>query len=135
SKFCHAAGFDVLEGYGLAEVCGPVTLNLPGARKPGTAGRPLGQLSLRISDEGEIWLKSPRAAVGFEEEWLRTGDIGWLDYDGFLHVKERRDDLIVTSAGDVVFPQEIESRARLDRYIRDFVVFGDDRRYLSALVT
>jgi long-chain acyl-CoA synthetase len=141
-------GILILEGYGLTETCAPVTLNTPEKHKFGTVGRPLPDVTVRIADDGEILLRSKKIFAGYWKEpaetadafdpegWFRTGDIGFLDPQGFLHITDRKKDLIITSSGKNVAPQKIESRAKaLSPMIADFVVVGDRRKHLSALVT
>jgi long-chain acyl-CoA synthetase len=141
-------GVLILEGYGLTETCAPVTLNTVEKHKFGTVGRPLPDVTVKIADDGEILLRSKKIFRGYwkaeaetedafdDEGWFRTGDIGFLDPQGFLHITDRKKDLIITSGGKNVAPQKIENLARsLSPLISDIVVVGDRRKHLAALVT
>ena len=146
SDFFAAAGVTLLTGYGSTETCGTVALNTPDDFKVGTAGRPLPEVSVRTSPDGEILLKSDKIFSGYyrlEEEtravlqdgWFHTGDSGHLDKDGFLHVTDRKKDLLALKSGQKASPSRFERLARLNPYFQDLFVFGEGREYLTALVT
>jgi long-chain acyl-CoA synthetase len=146
AEFFQITGIPILEGYGLTETCAPVTLNSPDASKIGTVGRPLPDVSLKIQDDGEIVVKSRKVFKGYYKDdeatreaivdgWFHTGDIGRIDDEGFLHITDRKKDLIITSGGKNIAPQKIENMARAREFISQFVVQGDRRNYLTALVT
>jgi long-chain acyl-CoA synthetase len=139
-------GFTILEGYGLTETSGPVAINLPNDPSHGTVGPPLVEVELQFSSDGEILVRSPKNFMGYwnrpeataevlRDGWLHTGDLGFLDSEGRLHITDRRKELIKLSSGKSVAPQKIESLARASRILEDFVVLGDGRSYLAALVT
>lgn len=141
-------GVLILEGYGLTETCAPVTMNSVGAHKFGTVGRPLPEVTIKIAEDGEILIRSNKIFAGYwkdenetrdafdAEAWFKTGDIGFIDPQGYLHITDRKKDLIITSGGKNIAPQKIENRAKtLSPIISDFVVIGDRRKHLSALVT
>jgi len=145
--FFRGIGVNVLEGYGLTETCAGVTLNLPGAQRIGSVGRPLPGCSLRIAADGEVLIKggpvfggywhdeaSTRAVVD-DEGWFHSGDIGEIDEDGFLTITGRKKDLIVTSSGKNVAPAVLEDRLRAHWLVSHCVVVGDARPYIGALVT
>lgn len=145
-EFFQIAGIRILEGYGLTETTAPVAINLPDDPRFGVVGRPLPEVQIKISDDGEILINSRKVFKGYykmpketEEAlqggWLRTGDIGHLDSDGFLHITDRKKDLIITSGGKNVAPQKIENLAKAQKSISQFVVHGDSRHFLTALVT
>jgi long-chain acyl-CoA synthetase len=146
-EFFDACGVLVLEGYGLTESCSVATLNTPGARRLGTVGRPLRGCEVAIASDGEILLRGPQIFGGYyrdpaathatldPEGWLHTGDLGTLSTDGFLSITGRKKDLIITSSGKNITPVNIESALRETRYIREAVVFGDNRPYLVALLS
>jgi long-chain acyl-CoA synthetase len=145
-EFFQAIGIDALEGYGLTETCAPVALNSPAQPKYGTVGRPLPEVSVRIAEDGEILLKSKKLFKGYyrapEETaevivdgWFHTGDIGHLDEEGFLHITDRKKDIIVTSAGKNIAPQKIEAMAKPYPLISQLLVHGDRRNFLTALIT
>ncbi|QWF77941.1 AMP-dependent synthetase/ligase [Amycolatopsis sp. CA-230715] len=146
AHFLRGAGIRVLEGYGLTETTGAVTLNLPAAARIGTVGRPLPHWSVRIAPDDEVLVRGPGVFTGYRHDepgtkevldadgWLRTGDLGRLD-DGYLTVTGRKKDLIVTTTGKNVAPGPIEDRLNAHPLIDHAVLAGDDRPYLTALVT
>ncbi len=145
-EFFHILGICILEGYGLTETSAPVTLNTPQDVRFGVVGRPLPEVTIKIADDGEILVKSRKifkAYFKMEEEtahvlqggWFHTGDIGLIDADGFLHITDRKKDLIITSGGKNIAPQKIENIAKTQKLMSQFVVHGDRRHYLTALVT
>ena len=145
-EFFEACGLLVLEGYGMTETCAAATLNTPGAYRFGTVGRPLPGSEIGIADDGEILMRGPHifpgyyndptaTAATFDGDWLRSGDLGSVDADGFLHITGRKKDLIITSSGKNITPANIESALRESRWISQAVVYGDDRPYLVALLT
>lgn len=145
-EFFQIAGIKVLEGYGLTETCGPVSVNTPDQLRFGTVGKPLAEVSVRTGEDGEIqihsrkvfsgYLKSPdETASVMEDGWFKTGDIGYIDDDGFIHITGRKKDLIITAAGKNIAPQKIESLAQSSPWIHQMVVIGDRRPYLVALLT
>jgi len=145
--FFRGIGVNVLEGYGLTETCAGVTLNLPGAQRIGSVGRPLPGCSLRIAEDGEILIKGGPVFGGYwhdevstqavfdDEGWFRSGDIGEIDDEGFLTITGRKKDLIVTSSGKNVAPAVLEDRLRAHWLVSHCVVVGDARPYIGALVT
>lgn len=145
-EFFQVANILVLEGYGLTETCAPVAVNTPDDPRFGVVGRPLPEVTIKIAEDGEILVRSRKVFKGYykqEEEtaktivngWLHTGDIGFIDADGFLKITDRKKDIIVTSAGKNVAPQKIENIAKTYSLITQFVVHGDKRNYLTALLT
>jgi long-chain acyl-CoA synthetase len=150
TRLCHflrGAGITVLEGYGLTETSAGITLNLPGATRAGTVGRPLPGCAVRIADDAEILVNGPTVFRGYwhnrddthtaftEDGWLRTGDLGRLDADGYLTVTGRKKDIIVTASGKNVAPEILENRLRAHPLIDHCVVLGDQRPYIAALIT
>ena len=152
-EFFDACGVLVLEGYGLTETSAVGAMNLPGELRFGTVGRALPGVELAISDDrdeegrGEILVRGPPVFRGYlhdEDEtaealdadgWFHTEDLGTLDDDGFLRVTGRTKDIIVTSSGKNVSPANIENRLTDHPYVSQAVVYGDDRPYLTALIT
>jgi long-chain acyl-CoA synthetase len=118
--FFRGAGITIIEGYGLTETTAASTVNRPGRNKIGTVGQPLPGVSVRIDDDGEILLTGLNRFVGYwhndaataealtHDGWLRTGDIGELDGDGYLRVTGRKKELIVTAGGTNVAPAVLE---------------------------
>ena len=146
-EFFHAAGLLILEGYGLTETTPILTCNRPDRFKFGTVGLALDGVTLRIADDGEILAQGPNVAQGYyqrpeataeswdDEGWFHTGDIGELDAEGFLRITDRKKDLIKTSGGKYVAPQNIENLLKARLFISQAVVIGDNRKYCVALVT
>ena len=136
-----AAGLPVYEGYGLSECASVVALNRPGAHKPGTAGRVLPHARVRVDVTGEILVRGatllgyvgdarglPRPAE------VSTGDLGEFDSEGFLQVRGRAKNLLITSLGRNVSPEWVERELLLDPAVGQAVVFGEARPYLTALL-
>jgi long-chain acyl-CoA synthetase len=145
-EFFDACGVLVLEGYGLTETCAAATLNTPGAVRLGTVGHALPGEEVRIGEDGEVLLRGPNVFTGYYRDteateavladgWLRTGDLGDLDADGFLSITGRKKDLIITSSGKNISPSNLETALRESRWLSQAVVFGDKRPYLVALLT
>jgi long-chain acyl-CoA synthetase len=146
-EFFHAAGLLVLEGYGLTETTPTLTVNRPEHFKFGTVGPPIDGVTLRIAEDGEILAKAPNIALGYYKRpeataeswdpqgWFHTGDIGEIDADGFLRITDRKKDLIKTSGGKYVAPQNIENMLKTQPHISQAVVIGDNRKYCVALIT
>jgi long-chain acyl-CoA synthetase len=132
-------GIPAHEGYGLSEGSSVQTLNLPGADRPGSAGRALPHARVRVSDRGEIevagglmlgYLGQPALAL----EWWPTGDLGEIDADGFVQVRGRSRHVLITSFGRNVSPEWVETALRSGRTIAQAVVLGDGQPALSAVV-
>jgi long-chain acyl-CoA synthetase len=147
AEFFHAAGMLILEGYGLTETCPALTANRYHHYKFGTVGSALPGVELRLAPDGEILARGPNIAKGYYKQphetaevfhndgWFATGDIGELDAEGFLRITDRKKDLIVTSGGKNIAPQNIENLLKTDRYISQAMVYGDRHKYLSAILT
>lgn len=145
--FFQAAGFTILEGYGLTETTAAVTVNTKKEPKVGTVGKVLPGVEIKIASDGEILVRGPVVFKGYHQlpedtknaltsdGWFHTGDIGEFDSDGFLKITDRKKDIIVTAAGKNVAPQNIESLIKTDPMISQVMVHGDKRKFLSALVT
>jgi len=134
----RAVGLPVFEGYGLSECASVVCLNHPGADLPGSVGKPLPHVRLRISATGEIEVRLDESVDGDGEDgpatWLGTGDIGALDSNGFVHVQGRAKQILITSYGRNVSPEWIESELLGEPAIAQAMVVGDDQPGLAALV-
>ena len=144
--FYRGAGITVLEGYGLTETAAPCTVNLPDATRIGSVGPPLPGTSVRLDDDGEILIKgiglfrgyhnNPAAtAEALDDGWLRSGDLGSLDSEGFLWITGRKKELIVTAGGKNVAPAILEDRLRGHPLVSQVLVVGDGRPCIGALVT
>ncbi len=145
--FFRGAGITILEGYGLTETSAATSVNRPGRNKIGTVGQPLPGVSLRIAEDGEILIKGPNVFPGYwrnpeasaeilaDEGWLRSGDLGELDDEGFLKVTGRKKEIIVTAGGKNVAPAVLEDRLRAHPLISQCLVVGDGRPFIACLVT
>ncbi|UBU10568.1 AMP-dependent synthetase/ligase [Nonomuraea gerenzanensis] len=145
--FFRGIGITVLEGYGLTETSAAATVNLPHALKIGTVGPPLPGVGVRIADDGEILVKGPIVFQGYwrneqvtrqsltADGWLRTGDVGALDENGFLTISGRKKEIIVTAGGKNLAPEPLEDHLRTHPLISQAVVVGDRRPYTAALIT
>lgn len=145
NEFFHAIGLPILEGYGLTETAPVLTVNTFENLRLGTVGQAIPGVTLKIAEDGEILAKGPNVSKGyynrpdateeaFKDGWFYTGDVGVIDKDGFLTITDRKKDIIVTSGGKNVAPQNIEGMMVLDSFISQAVVFGDKQKYLAALI-
>lgn len=143
--FC-GIGLTIYEGYGLTESTAGTFLNLPSAIKVGTVGRPLAGIDVRIADDGEIllrgepiftryWHDENASAQAITDGWLRTGDLGELDEDGFLTITGRKKEILVTAGGKNVAPAVLEDRLRAHPLVSQCMVVGDGRPYIGCLIT
>jgi long-chain acyl-CoA synthetase len=149
AEFFHAAGVLICEGYGLTESSAASCVNRPQAFRFGSVGLPLPGTEIAIApQDGEILIRGRGVMRGYHhlpevsaetlgaDGWLRTGDIGRLDADGYLHITDRKKDLIKTSGGKYVAPQTLEGRLKAScPYLSQVVVHGDNRNFCVALVT
>jgi long-chain acyl-CoA synthetase len=145
--FFRGAGLTVLEGYGMTETSAAATVNKPSRNKIGTVGQPVPGVSVRIGDDGEILLKGGIIFTGYWENsqateetldadgWLRTGDLGALDSEGFLQVTGRKKEIIVTAGGKNVAPAVLEDRLRAHPLISQCMVVGDGKPFIACLIT
>lgn len=132
-------GLPVAEGYGLTEGASVQTLNLPGAQRPGSAGRPLPHARLRIADDGEVLIAGSLFTAYLGEpppagDWWPTGDLGQLDADGYLHLQGRKKNLLITAYGRNVSPEWVETALRSQPAIAQAVVLGDGQPALAAVL-
>ncbi|MFJ6355826.1 AMP-dependent synthetase/ligase [Pseudarthrobacter oxydans] len=144
--FFQGIGLQVLEGYGLTETTAPIAVNTPSRIKIGSVGKPLPGNSVKIAEDGEILAKGVCVMRGyyqrpdltsetFDDGWLRTGDIGRLDEDGFVWITGRKKEIIVTAGGKNVIPALLEDQIRADALVSQVLVVGDNRPFIGALVT
>jgi long-chain acyl-CoA synthetase len=147
AEFFGACGVTILEGYGMTECTTAATINPPGAPRYGTVGTALPGIELRIDDDGEILIRGATVFGGYyrnpeataevltADGWLRSGDIGAIDADGYLSITDRKKDIIVTAGGKNVAPQVIEGALTSSPYVSNALVVGDNRPYIVALLT
>ena len=147
AEFFHSLDVLILEGYGLTECTTAATVNRPSRFRFGTVGPALPGVEVRIAEDGEVLIASPTVFAGYykDEEatrevlgpdgWLRSGDIGDLDADGFLTITDRKKDIIVTAGGKNVAPQNLENELKASKFVSQALVVGDKRPYCIALIT
>ncbi|MFD0775029.1 AMP-dependent synthetase/ligase [Streptomonospora algeriensis] len=145
--FFRGVGLTIIEGYGLTETSAPTSVNSPNKNKIGTVGPPLPGVSHRIAEDGEILVKGDHVMRGYwknekateeafdEDGWYRTGDVGRLDEDGYLSITGRKKEILVTAGGKNVAPGVLEDRLRSHAIVSQCMVVGDNRNFISALVT
>jgi long-chain acyl-CoA synthetase len=146
-RWFHGLGLPIAEGYGQTEVTLCTTLNPADDIRIGTVGRPIPGVELHIADDGEILVRAPNVCQGYwgnpkataalidADGWLHTGDLGTVDADGYLRISGRKKELIITAYGKNISPSEIETALRHEPLISQAVVVGDDRPFLTALLT
>jgi long-chain acyl-CoA synthetase len=146
-EFFHALDVLILEGWGLTECTTAATVNRPLRYRFGTVGPAMPGVEVATGADGELlirsetlfggYLKDPQstAEVLTDDGWLRSGDIGEIDGDGFVTITDRKKDILVTANGKNVAPQNIESALKTSRLVSQVLVVGDRRPYVAALVT
>ncbi|MCX5013350.1 AMP-dependent synthetase/ligase [Streptomyces sp. NBC_00555] len=143
AAFYTGAGVEVFEGYGLTETTGASTVTPPLRPRLGTVGWPLPGTAVRIADDGEVLLGGRHVFAGYWNSghgvpygsWLPTGDIGELDADGYLTITGRKKDVIITTGGKNVAPAPLEDWLRAHPLVGQCMVVGDNRPYITALIT
>lgn len=142
--FYHAIGVNAIQMYALTETCGGGSG--PHSKiKQGSVGEPLRSLEMRLGEDGEILMKADTLFTGYYRDpestdevirdgWLFTGDVGEFDDDGHLYIVDRKKDIIITSGGKNISPSEIENKMKCSPYIKEAIVIGDGKKFLSALV-
>jgi long-chain acyl-CoA synthetase len=146
----YGAGIPILQGYGMTECSPVITANTPTVNRLGSVGKAIPGVTLKIAADGEVLCSGPNVMLGYYHKpeataetleldaegrvWLRTGDIGHLDEDGFLFITDRKKDLIKTSGGKYIAPQPIENAIKRSRFVNQVVVIGDQRKFPAALI-
>jgi long-chain acyl-CoA synthetase len=146
AQFFHSVGIKIMEGYGLTETAPVNTANHEGAFRLGSVGKPIDKVSLKLAEDGEILVKGPNVTRGYfrkpeetqelfdDEGWLKTGDIGRIDDEGFVWIVDRKKEIIITSGGKNVAPQPIENLLTSNPYINHAMLIGDRKNFISALI-
>jgi long-chain acyl-CoA synthetase len=144
-EYYHALGIPLIEGYGMTESTGVISLNPVARPRVGTVGAPLPGVEVKLAEDGEILTRGPHVFKGYFKDpeltsqtidadgWLHTGDVGAWD-DGYLKIMDRKKDIIITAGGKNITPAYIENKLKFSPYIQDAVVIGDKRKFLSALI-
>jgi long-chain acyl-CoA synthetase len=143
----HALDILILEGWGLTECTTAATVNRPRRFRFGTVGPAMPGVEVKTDDDGELLIRSETIFAGYlkdeeatgavltEDGWLRSGDVGEIDADGFVTITDRKKDIIVTAGGKNVAPQNIENSLKASRFVSQALVVGDRRPYVAALIT
>jgi long-chain acyl-CoA synthetase len=145
AQFFEAIGLPLIEGYGLTEG-GVATLNPVGAPRPGSIGKALPGVEVRLAEDGELLIKSPCLFTGYYKDpmatksvlrdgWLYTGDVAEIDKDGFVYITGRKKELIVSSNGKKIYPARIESLFKMEPIVSQVLLIGDKQPYVTALIT
>jgi long-chain acyl-CoA synthetase len=150
AKGLREFGFNFVQGYGLTETAPILTLNRIDAFKDGAAGLPLPSVEITINKPdiegvGEVWAKGPNVMMGyyknelatkeaFEDGWFKTGDLGRIDEDGFLHICGRKKNVIISKSGKNVFPEEIEDVLNRSSFVLESFVYGEEDAKLKEII-
>jgi long-chain acyl-CoA synthetase len=144
-EFFFSIGIPIVEGYGLTETSPVITLNPPGSEIPGSVGRAVPGVEVKIGAEGEILTRGPHVMLGYynnteatkaviRDGWFHTGDVGRIDERGYMYITDRLKDLLVTAGGKKVAPQPVEAALKESRWITEAVLLGDRRPYIVCLL-
>jgi long-chain acyl-CoA synthetase len=146
AEFFHAFGILIIEGYGLTETSPVLTVNPPNAPRFGSVGKPIRGVEIRIAEDGEILARGPNIMLGYYKKpeataaaidpdgWFHTGDVGYMDKDGYLYITDRKKDILVLANGKNVAPQPIENMLKQSELIQEAVVYGDGMSAPVALI-
>jgi len=140
------AGIPIVQGYGLTETWPVITTSKIEDDRPGTVGKAIPNVDIRIAEDGEIEVRGPNVMQGYynkpeetravftSDGWFKTGDIGTLDKDGFLRITDRKKELFKTSGGKYISPQPIEQAIKGSRFVSQVVLIGAERKFPAALI-
>ena len=143
--FLHAIGIFTKEGYGMTECTGLSFIHMEDDIKLGTVGKPISCIEYRLADDGELMKKGPSIFMGYYKNpeataqtiidgWLMTGDIATVDEDGHVSIVDRKKDILITSGGKNIAPSLIENELKVSPYIKEAIVIGDGKKFISALI-
>lgn len=146
AHFFNGVGLPLLEGYGMTETCAPSSVNPTIGYKIGTIGLPLQGVTMGVDETGELCIKSPAVCVGYHNHpdvteqqivdgWLHTGDLGFIDDDGFVSIVGRKKDLIITAGGKNVSPSEMEASIMTSPVVSQCVVIGDRKPFIASIIS
>lgn len=144
-KFYHSIGVPVRECYGMTEMSGISFMPKDHEIRVGGVGKPIPGVEFKLGEDGEIFQKGDSVFVGYYgnpkatqdtilDGWLHTGDVGQVDGEGILYLTDRKKDIIITAGGKNIAPSEIENKLKFSPYIKEAIVIGDRRKYLSCLI-
>jgi long-chain acyl-CoA synthetase len=147
AEFFHAIDILIVEGWGLTECTTAASVNRPGRFRFGTVGPALPGFEVAADAQGELLIRSPTVFAGYykdpdataevlgEDGWLRSGDVGSVDEDGFVHITDRKKDILITAGGKNVAPANLENALKTAPLVSQALVIGDRRPYVAALIT
>jgi len=147
AAFFHSIDILIVEGWGLTECTTAASVNRPGRFRFGTVGPALPGFEVRVEEDGELLIRSETVFAGYykdeqatrevlgEDGWLRSGDVGSIDADGFISITDRKKDILVTAGGKNVAPQNLENALKTSPLVSQALVLGDRRPYVAALIT
>ena len=147
AEFFHSIDILIVEGWGLTECTTAASVNRPGRFRFGTVGPALPGFEVETDEEGELLIRSPTVFAGYYKDpdataevlgadgWLRSGDVGSIDEDGFVHITDRKKDILITAGGKNVAPANLENALKTAPLVSQALVIGDRRPYVAALIT
>jgi long-chain acyl-CoA synthetase len=147
AELFHTLDILIIEGWGLTECTTAASVNRPNQFRFGTVGPALPGFEVRTAEDGELLIRSPTVFAGYykdedatrealgDDGWLRSGDVGEIDADGFIRVTDRKKDILVTAGGKNVAPQNLENALKTAPLVSQALVVGDRRPYVAAVIT
>ena len=147
AEFFHSIDILIVEGWGLTECTTAASVNRPGRFRFGTVGPALPKFEVRVDDDGELLIRSETVFAGYYKDeagtrevlgadgWLRSGDVGAIDADGFISITDRKKDILITAGGKNVAPANLENALKTAPVVSQALVLGDRRPYVAALIT
>jgi len=147
AEFFHSIDILIVEGWGLTECTTAASVNRPGRFRFGTVGPALPKFEVRVDEDGELLIRSQTVFAGYykdeaatrevldEDGWLRSGDVGSIDEDGFITITDRKKDILITAGGKNVAPANLENALKTAPLVSQALVLGDRRPYVAALIT